>query len=459
MGPRRKFNATSIPEDIANIKFADSTLGDINFILSKKDRESSEIKSFLGEGYQSVGDDICFYTHNILQYNQEAFFKKEGYKKIRDFSLCEDTLTEAKMSAISSDLDVTFLGYVQGYICYEGCKAATKNKKLIVFIAKTYDGRSIFYTIFANSDSDEIKKIFDNWKSFAKENNFYKGKKIDGGCNFLKLNKDITWDNVILTDKVKAVIQRNVSGLYANRKILEKNGISIKRGIIFSGAPGGGKTLICKVLCQELPITVIYILPSDIREPSDVSRICGMASDLSPTLLVLEDIDYIAEDRSNGSGMAWMTIELMNRLDGLEEMNGVITIATTNLIEKLENAVKNRPGRFDKVITIPEPDASCRKKMIQKFTEKFSIKEVNVDALVKKTKGMLGSYIKHLCEYAAILAIEESSFDSEEIAIITEKHFEEALSEIKNKDFSVAPDYEPKRPMGFGSGPFDDDEL
>lgn len=220
-----------------------------------------------------------------------------------------------------------------------------------------------------------------------------------------------------------------------------------------------GKTMICKVLCQELPITVIYILPSDIREPSDVSRICGMASDLSPTLLVLEDIDYIAEDRSNGSGMAWMTIELMNRLDGLEEMNGVITIATTNLIEKLENAVKNRPGRFDKVITIPEPDASCRKKMIQKFTEKFSIKEVNVDALVKKTKGMLGSYIKHLCEYAAILAIEESSFDSEEIAIITEKHFEEALSEIKNKDFSVAPDYEPKRPMGFGSGPFDDDEL
>lgn len=218
-----------------------------------------------------------------------------------------------------------------------------------------------------------------------------------------------------------------------------------------------GKTLICKVLCQELPITVIYILPSDIREPSDVSRICNMASDLSPTLLVLEDIDYIAEDRSNGSGTAWMTIELMNRLDGLEEMNGVITIATTNMVDKLEAAIKNRPGRFDKVITIPEPDSSCRRKMIHKFTEKFSIEGIDIDGLVKKTKGMLGSYIKHLCEYAAILAIEEGSYNENEIAVIAEKHFEEAIAEVKNKDFSVASEYEEKRPMGFGAC-FDDDE-
>lgn len=227
-----------LPETISNVLFSQATLGEISVLISKEDIEIDAIRSFLGMTYQSVGDDVCFYTHNILQYNQEAFFKKEGYKKVKDFSLSDRTITEAKMSSIPSDLDESFLGYISGYVCYEGCGKKTKDKKIMVAISKTYDGRSVFYTVFANCDTNSIKTIWDNWKAFAKENNFYKGKKIDGDCNFLKLNKDITWDNVILTDKVKAVIQRNVSGLYNNRKILEKNGISIKRGLILTGPPG-----------------------------------------------------------------------------------------------------------------------------------------------------------------------------------------------------------------------------
>lgn len=443
----------SIPEDIENVNILESSLGQLSCIISPEDVLTTEVRSFMGATkYTSVRSEMSFYNHNLLQYNQEAYFKELKYKKVSEFSIDENSISEPKMMTIPCSLDKNFLAYHEAIIFYES-ENENPEDRIVVSVCVAYDGRAVYYNVYSHSSTQEI---WENWLAYSKENNFYRGQKIDASCNFLRLNKNITWDNVILPERIRKVICHNIHSLYNNREVLAKNNISIKRGVILTGVPGVGKTMVCKIICQELPITVLYVLPSDIRDVCDLSRICDMAQDLAPTLLILEDIDYIAEQRDDHSG-SWLTIELMNRLDGLEEMKGVITVATTNLINKLENAIKNRPGRFDKVIKIPLPDGECRKRMINKFTGRFILAEdVNIDELVKSTKSMPGAYICHVCDYAAILAIEEGSIDENQIAKISMKHFQDALDEIKDKDFGTVSAYEANQRMGFHAGDEDD---
>lgn len=321
-------------------------------------------------------------------------------------------------------------------------------ERIALFTNPNYDGSMQNYSVFSLK---KPKDFWEGWLSYSKKNNFYKSKKINPFCSFLELNKKTNWDSIIIEPKIKKVIKRNINNLYMNREVLAKNKISIKRGIILCGVPGTGKTMLCKVLANEMDMTIIYVLPSDIRRISDVSRICEMAKDLSPTLLILEDIDYIAEDREFGDTGDNLCIELMNRMDGLqEEFKNVITIATTNMIDKVEKAIKNRPGRFDKVIEIDVPAINERKKMIEVFTKNFKLhKDVNIKKIVKDTDGLPGAFIFHISEYAAILAIEDGSMNKKDIAIVKQEHFEEAISESKDKDFGCGSEYEPKKLMGF----------
>jgi AAA+ superfamily predicted ATPase len=422
-----------------------ASLGDMSKLLTPTDLELSIIRDFLEQDkYTSINETVSFYVHHILQFNQSAFFESKGFVKVCDCGVDQNSITEVTLTTIPCDLDKTFVCYETGNIFYENKET---KERIIISIRHSYDRRAVYYTITAKQIN---KLLWEEWLDFAKKNNFYKGKKIDANCGFLKINQKLTWENVILPEKIKKVIQRNVDSMYTNREILAKNGISVKRGILLAGSPGTGKTMVCKILCKELPMTTIYVLPSSIRNPSDIDRICEMAKDLSPTLLIFEDIDYIATDREDEGGNGWLSIQLMNQLDGLEEMNGVITLATTNLIEKIEKAIKNRPGRFDKIITIPVPDDECRNRMIRKFTERFILAEdCNIANIIERTSGMPGAYINHICEYAAMLAIEDGSIDANQIAIVKQYHFETAYDEIKDKDLGTGSVFEEPEPMGF----------
>ena len=206
--------------------------------------------------------------------------------------------------------------------------------------------------------------------------------------------------------------------------------------------------MICKIVAKEFFSTVIYVLPSHIKDVSDINRICEMAKDLSPTLLIIEDIDYIAKDREGGSD--WSVIELMNKLDGLEDFENVVTLSTTNMIERIEKAIKNRPGRFDRIIKVSNPDEEYREKMFNKFTEKFILdKNINFKKYIKMTDGMSGAYIKDICITAALFAIFEKSLDKNDIAIIKDKYISNAIKEIKDKDFSAYIDNNSSESFGF----------
>jgi len=196
-------------------------------------------------------------------------------------------------------------------------------------------------------------------------------------------------------------------------------------------------TQICKAIANEAEASVLYVLPSDFQnERGGVRRITQMAKDLAPCILIIEDMDWIAKNR-HASMMAGFTMELMNQLDGLEEFGEIVTIGTTNALEDLENAVKNRPGRFDRVIEVPHPEQEQRESMIKLFTSNFTLRDVNVEKVAETFDGLSGAHVRDICQTAAHFAVRDGSIENNgEELILTEKHFKKAWKEVKDKDYS-----------------------
>jgi SpoVK/Ycf46/Vps4 family AAA+-type ATPase len=277
------------------------------------------------------------------------------------------------------------------------------------------------------------------WKKYAEEHNILRGKKINPSFRHLELKNEYTWDSVILPEKTKAELRRNVDLLFGSLEVYKKNGLTFKRGLILKGEPGTGKTLIGKILCNTLKdVTFIWVTPGHLTESDNVKIVCDMARHLAPAVLFLEDVDLYGahRERENRSILG----ELMNQLDGLIENEFVVVVATTNRAEELEEALRNRPGRFDRVVDVPKPDADCRKKMFTLYTEKLNVAVKDrgrfMDVLVEKTEGYTGAHVKELVNSAIISAIDNKSLDANDMVVLKPSHFLQNVPRVKAKKIS-----------------------
>ncbi len=148
-----------------------------------------------------------------------------------------------------------------------------------------------------------------------------------------------------------------------------------------------------------------------------------MARYLQPTMIVFEDIDLIAEHRDS-NGLATVLGELMNQIDGCDVNDQVLFVMNTNSIGRLEDAVRNRPGRIDQIVDIPLPDRDARLRLLFHFANGIRLEgirreEANDNSLMNilnKTDGMTPAMIKEIVKRATVLAvtqIQESSSSRE----------------------------------------------
>ncbi|TMQ35078.1 MAG: 26S protease regulatory subunit, partial [Planctomycetota bacterium] len=169
---------------------------------------------------------------------------------------------------------------------------------------------------------------------------------------------------LILPEAVKDLLNRAVLGFCNHSHVLRALGIDLKRGILLHGPPGTGKTSICLYLAGRLPqFTVCFASGQRLLYPREV---CRMARYLQPAMIVFEDIDLVALER-NANGLATVLGELMNQIDGCEPTDQVLFVMNTNSLDRLEHAVKNRPGRVDQIIDIPLPGRDERRKLLHHF--------------------------------------------------------------------------------------------
>jgi len=341
-----------------------------------------------------------------------------------------DDLRPVSMEEIQTDLDKSTETLIKGYYFLKDKKTEKQYIFGIDFLSDFMTGYIAMYS--GNGETDITSNIMKEIVSWAKNNNFLKGKKINAMGKFLNVDR-ITMDDVILKDEIKRRIISGTVDMIKNMEVYRKNNLPIKRGILMEGEPGTGKTLVSKALCNQMDCTFIWVTADDIRYPEHVSYIYQMARELSPSIVLFEDIDYIGKSRESyrDSSFDKITGELLNQMDGIESNEGIITLASSNYPELLDKALRNRPGRFDIRVKFDLPDEDQREKMLTKFIGNISISDIKMKDMVNMTKGYTGAYIKELITATIMLAVSDKSVDTENNAIVKNKHLIEAFSEIE----------------------------
>jgi len=293
-----------------------------------------------------------------------------------------------------------------------------KSTKMILDITFKGDWRRKSTLYFKLRNSKKAEKFAEEFRVFMRHHNVLKGEKLvylpKSKLDFLEY-PELDWNDVILTDDVKEEIILNTIFPLSNGVDCILHGIPWRRGLLFAGVAGTGKTQVCRILCNEVPegITLIWATPKALYDADTIATLFEAARYFSPTLLIIEDIDFIGTDRSidNDDVLG----ELLTQLDGNDPNYGVFVVATTNRPEILDIALANRPSRFDVKLDFGVPEDNERKQLIKLFTKdmKFEWTSQGILTDYKKLSGMMtgltGAHIKEVFVYAQLKALKRGS--------------------------------------------------
>ena len=160
---------------------------------------------------------------------------------------------------------------------------------------------------------------------------------------------------MILPEVVLTRVERHALGVSAHRDALLAAGQHLKRGLLLYGPPGTGKTHTTRYLIGQMTAYTRLVLTG--RSLHVIGSAAELARDLQPAVIVLEDVDLVAEDRSFGPGSSSVLFDLLDAMDGAAGDADLLFVLTTNRADLLEPALAARPGRVDVAVEIDLPDA------------------------------------------------------------------------------------------------------
>lgn len=233
-------------------------------------------------------------------------------------------------------------------------------------------------------------------------------------------------EEVILPKKTLDLLDRNVIEFARQRGRLSEYGLSTKKGILFYGPPGNGKTYTIHYLAKALEGHTTFLVTAE--QVGLLDEYMTLARLLQPSVVVIEDVDLIARDRAVIENPCDEVLlhKLLNEMDGLRPDADVLFILTTNRPETLETALASRPGRVDQAIEFPLPDEEGRAKLIRLYSCGLPLPDEVIEATVRKTKDVSASFIKELMRRSAQFQIERD----EDATEVTVADIDNALEEL-----------------------------
>jgi transitional endoplasmic reticulum ATPase len=226
---------------------------------------------------------------------------------------------------------------------------------------------------------------------------------------------DVYWRDVGGLKWVKERLKEAVEWPLQYAHLFKEAGIKPPKGILLSGAPGCGKTLLAKAIANESRVNFISVkgpalLSKYVGESErGVREIFRKARQAAPCIIFLDEIDALLPMRGVGSGDSHVSERVLSQflaeLDGIEELKGVLVLGATNRLDILDAAVL-RPGRFDEIVEIPPPQEEDRREIFKVHLRgKPLAPGIDAAALAARTEGFSGAEIASVCNQAALSAV------------------------------------------------------
>ncbi|ERG92627.1 MAG: AAA family ATPase, CDC48 subfamily [Haloquadratum walsbyi J07HQW1] len=259
---------------------------------------------------------------------------------------------------------------------------------------------------------------------------------------------DVTWGDVGGLTDTKERLRETIQWPLDYPDVFEEMDIQSAKGVLMYGPPGTGKTMLAKAVANESESNFISVKGPELLDKyvgeseKGVRDIFKKARENAPTVVFFDEIDSIATERGGTTGDSGVServvSQLLTELDGLESLEDVVVIATTNRPDLIDAALL-RPGRLDRHVHVPVPTETAREAIFEVHTEEKPLADsVSLSRLASRTEGYVGADIEAVCREASMAASREfiNSVSPEEVKEsvgnirVTMGHFEDALDEV-----------------------------
>ncbi len=262
---------------------------------------------------------------------------------------------------------------------------------------------------------------------------------------------DVKWNDIGGLDEVKRELQEAVEWPLRYPDLYTQLDHTMPKGILMHGPSGTGKTMLAKAVATESEANFISVKGPELlskwvgESERGIREIFRRARQAAPCVIFFDEVDSIAPIRGlGGDSMVTERVvsQLLTEMDGIHSLNGVVTIAATNRSDMIDPALL-RPGRFDRIVYVPLPDKTTRKKILEiHSSDKPISKDIDFEKIAELTEGFSGADVSSVVNTAVSIVLHEylQTYSSPEDATkhaseahVTMKHFEDAIKKIKGQ--------------------------
>ncbi|XP_077878276.1 ATPase family gene 2 protein homolog A isoform X6 [Ictidomys tridecemlineatus] len=247
---------------------------------------------------------------------------------------------------------------------------------------------------------------------------------------------NVSWSDIGGLENIKLKLKQAVEWPLKHPESFTRMGIQPPKGVLLYGPPGCSKTMIAKALANESGLNFLAIKGPELmnkyvgESERAVREIFRKARALAPSIIFFDELDALAVERGSSLGAGNVAdrvlAQLLTEMDGIEQLKDVTILAATNRPDRIDKALM-RPGRIDRIIYVPLPDAATRREIFNLQFHAMPISnEVDLDELILQTHTYSGAEIIAVCREAALLALEENI----KANCIMKRHFTQALSTV-----------------------------
>jgi len=266
---------------------------------------------------------------------------------------------------------------------------------------------------------------------------------------------DVNWSDIGGLESIKRELQEAVQWPMKYPDLYAKIGHTVPKGILIHGPSGTGKTLLAKAVASESEANFISIKGPELlskwvgESERGIREVFKRARQASPCVIFFDEVDALAPMRGGGmeggaaGGISDKVVsQILTEMDGISSLNGVVVLAATNRPDMVDPALL-RPGRFDRIVFVPNPDKESRKKILEIHSEgKPLTKDVKFDRIAELTEGFSGADMAAVANTAVSLVLHEylAKYPTPEEAAkhtpeagVTMRHFEEAVKKVRTQ--------------------------